>query len=118
MRCKWCKKEFEPNPLRPTKRFCCHECKMEYHGAVSKIKSKVKTILLKHGDFHVTEEQLKKIINAKIILFAPGGNIHRCPCDGDNPERFCGSKLCTSDVERDGHCHCNLFWRHEKGEKQ
>lgn len=117
MICKWCKREFEPNPRQPAQRFCSYHCKTTYHGAVSKIKSKVKTILLKHGDYHVEEEKLKKIINAKVLLFANSGDIHRCPCDANNPERFCGSKLCQKDILQDGHCHCNLFWVHEKGEK-
>ena len=60
MICKWCKKEFEPNPRQPTQRFCNYTCKVNYHGAVSKIKAKVKTLLLKHGDYHVEEEKLKK----------------------------------------------------------
>ncbi len=119
MICKWCKKEFEPNPRQPTQRFCNYTCKVNYHGAVSKIKAKVKTLLLKHGDYHVEEEKLKKIINAKILIF--GGtkcSIHRCPCDANNLSRYCGSKLCEQDILYDGHCHCNLFWVHEKGEKK
>lgn len=117
MICKWCKKEFELRDSRPTQRFCSYDCKCQYHGAVSKIKGLIKRLLLKHGDYHVNEDQLKKIINAKILLFA-GDNIHRCPCDANNPDRFCGSKLCAKDIQTDGHCHCNLFWKHEKGEKQ
>lgn len=116
MRCKWCKKEFTPNPLRLSQRFCCYNCKREYHGAVAKIKSKVKTVLLKHPSFHVEEDQLKKIINAKILLFA-GGDVHRCPCDAGNTYRFCGSLRCIADVNETGHCHCNLFWRYMEKDK-
>lgn len=49
-----------------------------------------------------------KIINAKLRFFH-GDNVRRCPCDADNPERFCGSAQCLKDVKENGHCHCNLF---------
>lgn len=45
---------------------------------------------------------------AKIRAFGDG-NIHRCPCDADNPDRYCGSARCIADVVYKGHCHCNLF---------
>ena len=35
----------------------------------------------------------------------------RCPCDKDNTERFCGSKLCQDDTIRDGYCHCHSFFK-------
>lgn len=116
MKCKWCKKDFTPSESRPTQRFCCYECKVEYHAAVAKIKGKVKRILLKHPSFHVEEDQLKKITNAKILMFAKG-DIHRCPCDSRNSERFCGSPRCIADVNETGHCHCNLFWRYMEKDK-
>lgn len=34
-----------------------------------------------------------------------------CPCDPQNPKRYCGSKLCEDDTIGYGHCHCNLFLR-------
>lgn len=49
-----------------------------------------------------------KIINAKMRFFA-GGDLKRCPCDANNPLRYCGSEQCIADVKKDGHCHCNLF---------
>lgn len=119
MKCIWCKNEFTPNPSRPTQRFCCPHCREQYHEAQLLIKRKVKTILLKHGDFHVEEEQLKKIIKAKIMIFGPHlKQIHKCPCDALNKYRYCGSDRCLQDIEEEGHCHCQLFWRHQKGEKQ
>lgn len=36
-----------------------------------------------------------------------------CPCDPENKKRYCGSKLCLNDVEKDGVCHCGLFEREE-----
>ena len=119
MKCIWCKKDFTPKPSRPTQRFCCSNCREEYHEAQLLVKRKVKTILLKHGDYHVEEEQLKKIIKAKILIFGPHlKQIHQCPCDALNQYRYCGSDRCIQDIEEEGHCHCNLFWKHFKGEKQ
>ena len=119
MKCKWCKKEFNPNPKRPTQRFCNYKCGEKYHEAQSLIKMRIKNLLIKHGDYHVEVEQLKKIINAKILVFGPNlKHIYRCPCDSQNPERYCGSDRCLQDIEKEGHCHCNLFWKHFKGEKQ
>ena len=46
-----------------------------------------------------------KIALAKTRLLNAG----RCPCDADNPERRCISKLCLSDIENDGKCHCGAF---------
>ena len=37
-----------------------------------------------------------------------------CPCDKDNPKRYCISKLCLSDIKRDGHCHCNMWCKKEE----
>ena len=37
------------------------------------------------------------------------GLVEGCPCDKDNPERYCISPLCLSDIERDKHCHCNAY---------
>lgn len=33
-----------------------------------------------------------------------------CPCDKKNPDRFCGSELCISDVNRDSRCHCGCYF--------
>lgn len=108
--CAWCGKEFTPNPKRAAQRFCCYECKVIYHAAIARIKNKIKHILKTNPHLHVEEDKLKKIINAKMLIFH-GKNkaIHRCPCDALNPLRFCGSKLCQHDILYDGHCHCNLF---------
>ena len=44
----------------------------------------------------------EKIVNAKEHF----GLTLRCPCDRDNPERYCISDLCKADIERDKTCHC------------
>lgn len=50
-------------------------------------------------------ENFYKIVEAKERL-----NIDmRCPCDKDNKDRYCISKKCLDDIERDGHCRCNCF---------
>lgn len=37
-----------------------------------------------------------------------------CPCDKDNPKRYCISKLCFSDIKRDGECHCRAYQLKDK----
>lgn len=34
----------------------------------------------------------------------------RCPCDKNNPDRYCGSKLCQEDTINDGYCHCHCMF--------
>ena len=51
---------------------------------------------------------VEKIARAKTMMFGEEG-WHRCPCDGQNPERFCISPLCKSDIETKGICHCNCY---------
>jgi len=34
----------------------------------------------------------------------------RCPCDKNNPDRYCGSKLCQQDTINDGYCHCHCMF--------
>ncbi len=33
----------------------------------------------------------------------------RCPCDKDNPARFCISEQCANDIKNDGRCHCGCY---------
>ena len=51
---------------------------------------------------------IDKIANAKAKMFKDS-DWHRCPCDGQNPNRFCISEQCRKDVEETGHCHCNCY---------
>lgn len=50
-----------------------------------------------------------KIVRAKKMMFSD--DLTRCPCDGNNPDRYCGSRLCMQNIEEDGHCHCNMFFK-------
>ena len=55
-------------------------------------------------------EHFEKLLKAK-----ERGNLgFRCPCDPNNPDRFCISPLCLSDIETKGACHCNC-WRKQHG---
>lgn len=54
-------------------------------------------------------KNLPKIARAKNMMFGKE-NWRRCPCDGGNPNRYCGSELCSSDVANFGVCHCNCFF--------
>lgn len=102
-RCKNCGKELPDDSMT----YCCRDCGYAYNSEVYKIKSRIQTIARKYN-FRLENED--KIINAKIRFFN-GDDTNRCPCDGNNPERFCGSALCIHDVVADGHCHCRLFWK-------
>lgn len=53
-------------------------------------------------------ENIEKIARAKNMMFGET-EWHRCPCDGNNSNRFCISELCRSDIERDGICHCRCY---------
>ena len=68
--------------------------------------------LAEKNNVDINEANIKKIINAKFLLFGNEGKdetLYKCPCDADNPNRGCISKLCLSDIERDGLCHCRLM---------
>ncbi|MBO5442698.1 MAG: hypothetical protein J6A33_02790 [Alphaproteobacteria bacterium] len=57
---------------------------------------------------YTTTKNVEKIAKAKTMMFGDA-EWQRCPCDGQNPERYCISELCRSDIERDGICHCNCY---------
>lgn len=89
--------------------FCSQQCAYDYKNIEVSLKRSLKRIGKKYG-FEV--ENLKKVVNAKMMLFGRyHEDVKRCPCDADNPERYCGSVRCIADVVNDGHCHCNLFHR-------
>ena len=102
IKCKWCGKEFEK---RDTQKFCCGYCALTYNQIIQNTKSKIKTIAKKY-DFEI--KNMDKIVNAKMMLFK-NDNTMRCPCDSQNPNRYCGSALCIHDTIHNGHCHCNLM---------
>ena len=103
MKCKWCGKEFESVS---GKQYCSWDCRRESDRKTNLFNKAIKRIADKHN-FEIKNRE--KIINAKKMLFG-GDNMLRCPCDAENPERFCGSARCISDVMEQGHCHCSLFW--------
>ncbi len=57
---------------------------------------------------YTTTKNVEKVAKAKTMMFGDT-EWQRCPCDGQNPERYCISELCRSDIERDGVCHCNCY---------
>lgn len=60
--------------------------------------------LCKTAGFEPTEN-FDKIVKAK-EKFGIG---LQCPCDKDNPDRFCISYQCATDILKDGHCHCRCY---------
>ena len=57
----------------------------------------------------------KTLINiAKAKSHFLGEDWVRCPCDADNPGRFCISTQCRSEIEKNGTCHCGAFLRSVK----
>ena len=102
MKCKYCGKEFDG---RDAKKYCSIDCYIEYNAKKNQTKASIKRMAKKYG-FEL--KNLDKILNAKMLLFK-NDNLKRCPCDSNNPKRFCGSALCIHDVVHYGHCHCNLF---------
>lgn len=68
--------------------------------------------LAKEHNVSINEKNIKKIINAKFMLFSSEGTdeaLFKCPCDAMNPERGCISKLCLQNVMDTGTCHCHLM---------
>lgn len=103
-KCLCCGKEFTPRVK--SQKYCNYKCRRVVVEKEKSVRYKIKSIakILK-----LDIKNLNKIINAKKMLFG-GDNMLRCPCDANNPERYCGSLKCLSDVYNNGHCHCSLFW--------
>jgi ferredoxin-thioredoxin reductase catalytic subunit len=76
------------------------------------IENEIRADALKSG-YTLKEQNIKKIARAKNMLFGKD-NWRRCPCDGSNENRYCGSELCTKDIAEKGVCHCNLHCRGEE----
>lgn len=57
---------------------------------------------------------IEKIARAKMMMFGEH-EWHRCPCDGNNPQRSCLSDLCRKDIEEKGVCHCNCYTNKKLG---
>lgn len=103
-KCMNCGAEFKPRMKDQI--FCCYKCKWEMHVAEAAVRRKVKYVA-KLFDFEI--KNMEKIIKAKRMMFNDS-NMMRCPCDADNPNRYCGSPLCVYDTATKGHCHCSLMW--------
>ena len=103
-KCLCCGKEFRPRVKN--QRFCNYKCHYLVFGKEKSLRYKIKKIA---EIFNLEIKNLEKIINAKKILFG-GDDMSRCPCDANNPDRYCGSARCIADVVYQGHCCCSLFW--------
>lgn len=79
--------------------------------SVENILTKMMESCNKEGFFPT--KNIEKIAKAKNFMFGEE-EWQRCPCDGQNENRYCGSELCHSDVERDGICHCRCFTNKEE----
>lgn len=103
-KCLNCGKEFTPKSKKQV--FCCYNCGREMGYASQIIRNRVRKIAKENG-FEI--KNLPKIIKAKRMCFRDD-DMMRCPCDAQNPERYCGSPRCIADTKENGHCHCQLFW--------
>lgn len=103
-KCLCCGKEFTPRVK--SQKYCNYKCHYVVIKKEQSIRCKIKSIakVLK-----LDIKNLDKIINAKKLLFG-GDDMARCPCDANNPERYCGSYKCMADIYNNGHCECRLFW--------
>lgn len=34
-----------------------------------------------------------------------------CPCEPEDAKRYCGSRKCLNEINKQGICHCGLFRR-------
>lgn len=101
-KCKYCGKEVTRTDREV---FCSPQCAYKYKSVKLQCKRMIERIAKKY-DFDL--KNFDKILNAKMLLTAD--NPKRCPCDINNPKRFCGSAQCIADTVYQGHCHCSLFW--------
>lgn len=101
-KCKYCGKEITRTDREV---FCSQECAYTYKNHKLHCGRMIIRIAAKY-DFDI--KNFDKIVNAKMLLTPD--NPKRCPCDIDNPKRYCGSAQCIADTVYQGHCHCNLFW--------
>ena len=73
------------------------------------IKEKLRKIAERNG-FKLTD-RLDSVSKAKRVLL--GDKWIYCPCDTENKNRYCGSKVCLEEIQKKGVCHCGLFEREE-----
>lgn len=75
------------------------------------LETRIRNLAEEHN-VDINEKNIKKIINAKFMLFGNENNdqaLFKCPCDANNTERGCISKVCLNDVMTTGTCHCHLM---------
>ena len=104
IKCLNCGKEFIRKQEK--QKYCNWKCQKEMLKSEKKLKYKINS-LAKIMNFDL--KNVDKILRAKKLLFN-AENLHRCPCDAQNPNRFCGSIQCMNDIINNGHCECRLFW--------
>ena len=51
----------------------------------------------------------------KICAFRARADIPltKCPCEQNNPKRYCISETCKQDIEQHGICHCSCYCKKE-----
>ena len=101
-KCKFCGNEIKRTDRRE---YCSLECYEKSKLSRSRVFNLISRIAKTH-DFEVKNKS--KIVKAKMLIFK-NGDLKYCPCDANNPDRFCGSARCIADVVYKGHCCCNLF---------
>ena len=104
VKCVNCGKEFIRKQEK--QKYCCYSCKQEMVYGEKNLYYRIENVA-KNYNFEL--KNVDKIVRAKKMLFS-GNDLHRCPCDAGNPDRFCGSARCIADVVYKGHCCCQLFW--------
>ena len=104
IKCVNCGKEFIRKQER--QKYCCYKCQKEMLYSEKNLRYKIKT-LAKIMNFDLNN--VDKVLRAKKMLFS-AENLHRCPCDAQNPNRFCGSIQCMNDIINKGHCHCHMYY--------
>ena len=62
-------------------------------------------------------KNIEKIAKAKSMMFGDA-EWQRCPCDGQNPARYCISEQCRKDIEEKGVCHCNCYQKAAEVKKE
>lgn len=66
--------------------------------------------LLADVNGYIPTDKLEKIARAKEKLFGeePGRWI-KCPCDKNNPAKYCISPFCKQTIEETGTCCCGAY---------
>lgn len=87
------------------------KAKQKSDKEVKMIKQALSKIAERNG-LKVTD-RLDSVSKAKQMLL--GEEWICCPCETENKDRYCGSKVCLEEIQKKGVCHCGLF---ERGEEE